>query len=251
MPFPAIAAAILPLVADYAPAITRFLFGERAEEATTKVVNTVQKITGKDVRTPEGVKEARELLQKDPELVLRMQTELASLDAELEKAYLKDVQDAWERDLELKRLGHHDIRGNILLISAYVAVIAICVFLIWGSIHAEAAVNGTVGGFLIGMGGMFARNIGSAFDFEFGSSRGSKDKDSKIEQQLTLMRNAAKEGLEFKQNIVERARWLSGRSNQPLPPRWPPPERRFASASEKPDAVWRLLRPAPAAGPSR
>jgi len=205
MPFPAIAAAILPLVADYAPAITRFLFGERAEEATTKVVSTVQKITGKDVRTPEGVKEARELLQKDPELVLRMQTELAGLDAELEKAYLKDVQDARARNVELKRLGFHDTRGNILLISAYVAVIAICVFLVFGSIYSPNVVTGAAGGFLIGIGGMFARNIGSAFDFEFGSSRGSKDKDSKIEEQLTVMRNAAREGLEFKQNVVDRA----------------------------------------------
>ncbi len=164
MPFPAIAAAVLPIVADYAPAIARFLFGKQAQETADKVVKTVKQITGKDVTTSAGAREARELLQQDPALVVRMQTELANLDAELEKAYLEDVQNARERDIELKKLGFRDTRANILLISAYVAIITICMLLIWK----PDAVAGTVGGFLIGIGGMFARNIGSAFDFEFG-----------------------------------------------------------------------------------
>lgn len=213
MPFPAIAAAVLPIVADYAPAIARFLFGERAEATATQVAKTVKQITGEDVSTSEGVQQARELLRQDPALVVRMQTELANLDAELEKAYLEDVQDARERDIELKRMGYRDARANILLISAYIAVLAICVFLVWGTLENEAVVTGAVGGFLIGIGGMFARNIGSAFDFEFGSSRGSKDKDTKIENQLKVMRNAAREGLDFKQQFVERAGEIAQRAS--------------------------------------
>ena len=63
-----------------------------------------------------------------------------------------------------------------MLALAFVAVIAIAVLLVFK----PDAANEAVSGFLIGIGGMFARNIGSAFDFEFGSSRGSKEKSAAL-----------------------------------------------------------------------
>lgn len=66
-------------------------------------------------------------------------------------------------------------RADIMLAMAFAAVI-----LIAGLLTLVPSVPQTVSGFLIGIGGMFARNIGTAFDFEFGSSRGSKDKDKQL-----------------------------------------------------------------------
>jgi hypothetical protein len=66
-------------------------------------------------------------------------------------------------------------RQNIMLIAAFIAVLAIVALLVLVP-NAPKEVSG----FAIAIGGMFARNIGTAFDFEFGSSRGSREKDAKI-----------------------------------------------------------------------
>ena len=44
----------------------------------------------------------------------------------------------------------------------------------------SSALVNTLVGFLTGIGGMFARNLGTAFDFEFGSSRSSREKDERL-----------------------------------------------------------------------
>lgn len=66
-------------------------------------------------------------------------------------------------------------RANLMLVSAFVAVVAIVALLVL-----KDNVNETVAGFVIGIGGMFARNIGTAFDYEFGSSRSSKEKTEQL-----------------------------------------------------------------------
>ena len=66
-------------------------------------------------------------------------------------------------------------RRIFMLVATYVAigVIALVVAAPWGREH---ALSDAAMGFLIGIGGMFARSIGTAFDFEFGSSRESESR---------------------------------------------------------------------------
>ena len=76
------------------------------------------------------------------------------------------------------------MRANVMLICAFVAVVAITALLV-----IVPDVPQAVSGFAIAIGGMFARNIGTAFDFEFGSSRGSREKDSKMSAQTNSENN--------------------------------------------------------------
>ena len=186
MPLPAIAGLVLPLVMEFAPALVRRFAGDKAGNVANKVIETTKQITGHDISTPEGLKEAQELLRKDAELKLKFQQDMAELEVQLEEAYLKDRQDARARDVELRKVGDMNWRANVMLIAAFVAIITIAIVL-----SVAKGINEAVVGFLIGIGGMFARNIGSAFDFEFGSSRGSKDKDRKIEQLQTSFQATA------------------------------------------------------------
>jgi hypothetical protein len=70
-----------------------------------------------------------------------------------------------------------------MLVAAFAAVVAIAAVMFLLSLNATAensALVNTLVGFLTGIGGMFARNIGTAFDFEFGSSRSSREKDGRL-----------------------------------------------------------------------
>ncbi len=67
-------------------------------------------------------------------------------------------------------------RANMMLVAAFAAVIVIAALMVLGHVPGGSAVEG----FLMTIGGLFARNIGTAFDFEYGSSRSSQTKDATI-----------------------------------------------------------------------
>jgi len=174
MPLPLLATMVLPLVTEFAPTLIRKFAGDTAGTVAEAVAQTAQKVTGQDVSTPEGLQAAQEALRKDPNLSLKFKESMAEVEVRIEEAYLADRQDARARDVALRKAGDGNLRANIMLAMAFVAVIAISTLLAMGAVDGNSA----IAGFLIGIGGMFARNIGSAFDFEFGSSRGSKEKSA-------------------------------------------------------------------------
>lgn len=229
IPLIPIASALLPLVADIAPPLVRFLVGDRGADTSEKVAETaenvtaaankvadvVKSVTNTDVTTPEGVASVREQLQADPVLKERLSMELARVDVELERMELKreqarlaDVQDARAKAIARREVGGDDLRGNLMLVAAFFAIIAIVALLIL-----VKDIPPEVVGFVIGIGGMFARNIGSAFDFEFGSSRGSKSKDAKIETQLVALQQAATERVRDKQQELQEMKSFAARQN--------------------------------------
>lgn len=212
-PLIALAVNLIPLVADVAPSVVRFLVGDKAADSTQKVTKaaslvakTVKQVTGFDVTTEKGVEEVRKQLQENPNLQKELKIELLRVDLELErieldrdKAYLADTQDARAISIERLKAGSSDMRANLMLTLAFVAVIAIIVLLI----TMDTSGNEAVMGFVLGIGGMFARNIGSAFDFEFGSSKGSKDKDAKMQLQSAELQLSTHERIADKQEEVE------------------------------------------------
>ncbi len=169
---------VLPLLTSLAPALAKVVTGsDRAGEVTAAVSSVVERVAGITPDTPEKVERVQAMIQADPALFMKMRTELQAIEqAELE-AYLAD------RDVELRRLGETgNTRANVMLAMAFGAIIVIAGALVL--LNAYGAPNeftGAIFGFLTGIGGMFARNVGSAFDFEFGSSRGSQQKSQQLE----------------------------------------------------------------------
>jgi hypothetical protein len=88
------------------------------------------------------------------------------------QAILSDMQSARTRDVTIRQMGKINFRADIMLIAAALGIILGWVVLYLGGTE----LNATLVGSITTVVGMFARNIGTAFDFEFGSSRSSVEK---------------------------------------------------------------------------
>ncbi len=166
------------LVIDVAPLVAGGLAGPSAAGAV-RVLAGLFGLT-KDNPTPE---ELATIIRQDPEMNLKLKQadyaflmEMRRQDKEELALVLGDTQNARGRDVSIQQAGKMNIRADLMLICAFVITALIAYLLAIGKVSADTG----VGGFLIGAGGMFVRNIGTAFDFEFGSSRGSKDKDDTL-----------------------------------------------------------------------
>lgn len=161
-------------LAQFAPAIVKWMTGsDKAEEAAQAVVGIAQQVTGK-----QDPVDALASIAGNAQLQLDFRKAVMANEADLDKAYLADRQNARGRDVALAQAGRRNVRADVMVALAFVAVIAIAALMALGQIDGNSA----AGGFLMTVGGLFARNIGTAFDFEFGSSRGSQDKDSYLSQ---------------------------------------------------------------------
>lgn len=96
-------------------------------------------------------------------------------------AVLTDKQSARARDTQIIQLGKTNVRADLMLVGAYSAIIIIVVVLVMGHIDAGSAVFAL----LLMLATKFAGNIGTAFDFEYGSSRGNVEKGAVLATQST------------------------------------------------------------------
>ena len=167
MPLP-----LIPLIASLAPSLVKLATGsDRAEAITKKVAEVAAEVTGETTIDPGWEAKAQAALEADPELQAQLRIRLQEIEQTELEALLADKQNARARDVRIRELGGENRRADIMVALAFGSITAICALLI------IYPVPDAVLGFLTGIGGMFARNIGTAFDFEFGSSRGSKEKD--------------------------------------------------------------------------
>ena len=98
-----------------------------------------------------------------------------------QEAILADKQSARIRDMALITAGKTNVRADLMLAGAYISVVAIVIALVVGHIDAGSAIFAL----LLMLATKFAGNIGTAFDFEYGSSRGSLDKGAVIASQAS------------------------------------------------------------------
>ncbi len=114
-----------------------------------------------------------------PETMLR----LKEIEADMEKARISaglehrridtaDIQKSRSRDLQLKQAGYHNYRADIMLALAFGALVTIVVL-----INGNASIKPEVLAIFNMAVGALLKMISDAFQFEFGSSRGSKEKD--------------------------------------------------------------------------
>lgn len=159
-------------LANFAPSLIKLFTGsDKAEQVAASVVDIAKTVTGTD--TGEA---ALETLKSNPDKVLEFRQAVAAQQADLEKAYLHDRQDARRRDVELHQSGHGNTRADLMVFAVTVGLIA-CLFVL---IHYKESIPGEVVGILSTIAGIFGACLKDAFAFEFGSSRGSKNKDEAI-----------------------------------------------------------------------
>lgn len=168
---PALIAGAVELAKFAGPRIGRWLGGEAGEEVAHRtakaVTGTARAITGVD-----DVDEAKRRIQMDPELQARFEVEMADREYELERAYLADRQDARKRDVALRTAGYTSIRADVLALIAIVGLVG----LVWMMVFVEIPA-GPGRDILLMLSGALVSVVKDVYAFEFGSSRGSKEKD--------------------------------------------------------------------------
>jgi hypothetical protein len=177
MPLPlALIAAALEIAKLAAPRlITHLTDSEKAGETAERVIEVAQQVTG--TATPN---EALARLKADPNLVLQANLRMQEIEAETEKAYLADRQGARARDVELAKAGMRNKRADVMVIGVTTGLI-VCLGVL--ALYRKE-MPGEVVGILSMIAGIFGSCLKDAFAFEFGSSRGSKEKDALMAQQI-------------------------------------------------------------------
>src|SRR5690606_24152067 len=101
--------AALSLAAFAAPRLGRWLFGADGETVATQMVSAARQITGTGT-----AEDAAAALRADPALLTQFQIQMATLEGDLERAYLADRQSARLRDIELAKAGRHNARADLM-----------------------------------------------------------------------------------------------------------------------------------------
>jgi len=160
-------------VANLVPGIAKFL---HAGSTTQKVADEV----GAVVSTIAGVadpKEALAKIQASAELQQKFQLEVMSKMASWDQMFLEDVQSARRRDVELAKVGYRNYRAHAMFALA-VLVILWLVWIIWQS----PDINEYVKGIFTLVLGRFLGYLDNIYNFEFGTTRQSHEKDQTIKQ---------------------------------------------------------------------
>lgn len=170
---------MLPLIpiamqlAQFVPGIVSLLSGnDKAGEVASKVVEIAQVVTGTD--TPEAAVAA---IQADPAKMLDFQQAMSAQKADLEKAYLLDVQDARhmqvaalnQSDIFSKRFVYYFAIGWSLFAMAYFTAITFIKLHPEGQRVADTILGVLIGTVLVGI-----------FHYLYGSTNTSQTKDLTI-----------------------------------------------------------------------
>lgn len=167
-------------VADYAPGIAGML---AATGVGTPAAGAVAALGALSKAFGLGSSAAPETVLStviaDPELKIKAMIaendftiKMRQADLDEIKAVLGDIQSARQRDTAIRASGQLNIRADVMLTGTYISIIIIIALLSLTGIKD----NLLVAGCLTTLVGTLVKYIGTAFDFEFGSSRGSVQK---------------------------------------------------------------------------
>ena len=111
------------------------------------------------------------------EELLRLRIEESKLDLETFREEVKDRGSARERDVEFIKRGMVNTRANFMFFLA-VVMVGILVWIVWK----DQNINEYVKGIFTLVLGRFLGYLDNIYSFEFGTTRGSKEKDETIKQ---------------------------------------------------------------------
>ena len=115
-------------------------------------------------------------MQHEEEL-MRLRIEDNKLDLETFREEVKDRGSARERDVEFIKRGMTNNRANFMFFLA-VVMVGILVWIVWK----DQSINEYVKGIFTLVLGRFLGYLDNIYSFEFGTTRGSKEKDETIKQ---------------------------------------------------------------------
>ena len=171
---------MIPIVATLLTTLAENGLGLLSSAIQAKGKEVVEKTLGIDIPddpTPEDVAKLRQAQFDHEERLLELGIEKAKQDLEAFKEEVKDRSNARDRDSWFIKMGRHNWRADIMVLIAALAVAGL-VYLVWKDDTLTEYVKGIVTLVL----GRFLGYLDNIYSFEFGTTRGSKDKDETIKQ---------------------------------------------------------------------
>jgi Flp pilus assembly protein TadB len=165
-------------LAQFAPFISKWVGSSKIEQVANIVVEVAKRITNTKTES-----DAIEKLKHDSNLILSFQKALLDSEREIELAIIKDKESARSRDIAIINSGRRNKRADIMVISAAIGLI-LCLLSI--TLYQEH-LPGEAVGIISTIAGIFGACLKDAYNFEFGSSRGSKEKDQTVASILNKM----------------------------------------------------------------
>jgi len=170
---PLVAAATL--LTPLFPPLMRWIQGNENEGVLEKALASAAGLTQE--QDPQKMALA---LGANPELLFQFQKALLELEQEVDKREAADRASARMRDMAWIQAGHRNIRADIMVIAAACGLAGCLLALAFyrGHLPGEAV------GIISTVAGIFGSCLKDAYAFEFGSSRGSREKDQHVQRLL-------------------------------------------------------------------
>ena len=137
---------------------------------------TQDAITAAVSADPQALLKLKELEMSHKETLEKILLDREKLEVERERDILADKQSARARDIKFIESGKVNVRANVMLLAAFITVIILTGIIM----YAGSAINQMIVGSVLTIIGAFVKDIGTAFDFEFGTSRSSGEKNDII-----------------------------------------------------------------------
>jgi hypothetical protein len=163
-------------LANVAPSLMRFFgAGDKPVGIAEKAIEIAQTVTG----TSNGAA-ALAAMQGSPELAHAYRLAVLASDSEMENLYVADRKDARARDVALHQAGYRNTRADWMVVLDSIGLVACLLVLTFF----RKDIPGEVVGLLSTIASIFGVCLRDAHQFEFGSSRGSKEKDALMGSRL-------------------------------------------------------------------
>lgn len=164
-------------LAKFAPSLLRFFgAGEKPAAIAEQAIALAKTVTG----TEDGPA-ALAAIEADPKLAQEFHLAALQADTYLEQAYLADRADARKRDVAMTQAGYRNRRADWMVVADVIGLVACLAVLALF----RKDIPGEVSALLTTIASLFGVCLRDAHQFEFGSSRGSKEKDALLSQTST------------------------------------------------------------------
>lgn len=201
MVVPLVMSAALAIAQEFLPSLAAKLSGRNARTVAETVVSAAAAAAGVSPTTPADQMIAR--IKADPVADGQLRQELQLIDREVYLAELDDRGDA--RRSQLERGDSARVRGNWMIIGVSAGLVA-CVggiILMARGLGPDDNIPEGVLALVTTVAGALLKMLSDAFAFEFGSSRGSREKSAILETQSQELASA---GARTTQTVMQAVR---------------------------------------------
>ena len=163
--------AIISGLTKVVPMAARWIGGDKAGKAAEKVVELAQSVTG--ATDPQ---DSVDIIHKDPAMAMEFRKALLAHESDLEELYLVDKQGSRQHDIEVRKInGGKNTRGDVLAFVAISGLIAVIIAAFFVEVQ-----DGPARDILLLLSGALIAIVKEVYSHEFGSSKGSKNKDDQL-----------------------------------------------------------------------